>query len=62
MSHKKLSTTVYLTPEQDEALKRLSGFTQVAVSKYIREGIDLVLAKHAGEVPAAHPFLMGVSK
>lgn len=48
---RKISTTVYLTEAQDEALKRLSGFTQVLVSRYIREGVDLVLEKHAGEIP-----------
>mgnify|MGYP002844696172 CR=1 FL=1 len=48
---KKVSTTVYLTPEQLEALKQLSERTRVPVAEYIREGVDLVLKKHGGELP-----------
>ena len=46
MSRKKLSTTVYLTSEQDAALKLLNQRTKVPVAEYIRQGIDLVLAKY----------------
>lgn len=45
---KKLSTTVYITPEQDEALRILHERTKVPIAEYIRQGIDLVLAKRAG--------------
>ena len=51
MSRKKLSTTVYLTPEQDAALKSLRDRTKVKVAEYIREGIDLVLAKYKDQLP-----------
>jgi predicted DNA-binding protein len=51
MSRKKLSTTVYLTPEQDEQLKKLNQRTNVPVAVYIREGIDLVLAKYKEHLP-----------
>jgi hypothetical protein len=43
---KKVSTTVYLTDEQNEALGTLSERTKVPVAVYIREGIDALLQKH----------------
>ena len=43
MARKKISTTVYITPEQNEALHVLHDRTKVPVAVYIREGIDLVL-------------------
>ena len=43
MARKKISTTVYITPEQSERLKLLHDRTQVPVAEYIRQGIDLVL-------------------
>ena len=43
MSRKKISTTVYITPEQDAALKQLNSKTKVPVAEYIRQGIELVL-------------------
>ena len=46
MPRKKLSTTIYITPEQDEALKQLHERTKVPVAEYIRQGIDLILEKH----------------
>jgi hypothetical protein len=51
MSRKKISTTVYITPEQDEALKRLHARTKVPVAEYIRQGIDLVLEKYREHLP-----------
>ena len=51
MSRKKISTTVYITPEQDEALKKLHEKTKVPVAEYIRQGIDLVLAKNKDVLP-----------
>lgn len=45
MSRKKLSTTVYLTPEQFAQLKELKRKTRVPEAERIREGIDLVLAR-----------------
>ena len=51
MARKKVSTTVYITPEQDERLKLLNERTKVPVAEYIRQGIDLVLEKYRGALP-----------
>jgi len=51
MARKKISTTVYITPEQNDRLKLLHERTKVPVAVYIREGIDLVLDKHSDELP-----------
>jgi predicted DNA-binding protein len=51
MARKKISTTIYITPEQNESLKLLHERTKVPVAVYIREGIDLVLEKHQAEMP-----------
>jgi hypothetical protein len=59
MSRKKISTTVYITPEQDEALKRLNARTKVPVAEYIRQGIELVLAKYKDQVPGTQQTLFG---
>lgn len=48
---KKVSTTVYLTSEQVDALKRLSDRTRVPVAEFIREGVDMVLERHDGKLP-----------
>ena len=49
MSRKKVSTTIYITPEQAEHLKLLHDRTKVPIAVYIREGIDMVL-KHYDHV------------
>jgi hypothetical protein len=51
MARKKISTTIYITPEQNEQLKVLHERTHVPVAVYIREGIDLVLARHKDQLP-----------
>jgi hypothetical protein len=51
MARKKISTTVYITPEQGEQLKLLHARTRVPVAEYIRQGIDLVLVKYRGALP-----------
>jgi len=51
MARKKISTTVYLTPEQVEQLKLLHARTRVPVAEFIRQGIDLVLEKYRGALP-----------
>ena len=51
MARKKISTTVYITPEQNERLKVLHDRTKVPVAEYIRQGIDLVLDKYRGALP-----------
>jgi predicted DNA-binding protein len=51
MARKKISTTVYITEEQDRRLKELSGRTKVPVSVYMREGIDLVIDRYKDILP-----------
>ena len=51
MARKKISTTIYITPEQNEKLKLLHHRTKVPVAVYIREGIDLVLERHEESLP-----------
>ena len=51
MARKKISTTIYITPDQNEKLKLLHERTKVPVAVYIREGIDMVLEKHAHNLP-----------
>ena len=51
MARKKISTTVYITQDQNEKLKLLNKKTKVPVAEYIREGIDMVLEKHKDQLP-----------
>ena len=51
MPRKKISTTIYITPEQSENLKLLHERTKVPVAVFIREGIDLVLQRHEANLP-----------
>jgi predicted DNA-binding protein len=63
MSRKKVSTTIYITPEQADRLKLLHERTKVPIAVYIREGIDMVLKHYEHVLPgqmtleaaAAHP-------
>jgi predicted DNA-binding protein len=56
MARKKISTTIYITPEQNEALKLLNQKTKVPVAEYIRQGIDLVLEKYKAQLPGQSSF------
>ena len=51
MARKKISTTIYITEEQDLRLKEVGKRTKVPVSVYIREGIDLVLERYKENLP-----------
>jgi Ribbon-helix-helix domain len=51
MARKKISTTIYITPEQSDLLKQLHDKTKVPVAEYIRQGIDLVLEKQRHQLP-----------
>lgn len=51
MDRKKVSTTVYITHDQNHLLKLLNQKTKVPIAEYIREGIDLVLEKHKQVLP-----------
>jgi predicted DNA-binding protein len=56
MGRKKVSTTIYITEEQDRKLKELNRRTKVPVSVFIREGIDLVLERYAEALPGQLTF------
>jgi hypothetical protein len=56
MARKKISTTIYITPEQNEMLKLLNQKTKVPVAEYIRQGIDLVLKKYSSVLPGQATF------
>ncbi|RMG11687.1 MAG: ribbon-helix-helix domain-containing protein [Deltaproteobacteria bacterium] len=56
MARKKISTTVYITPEQNERLKLLNEKTKVPVAEYIRQGIDMVLEAHKDQLPGQLSF------
>jgi len=56
MPRKKLSTTIYITPEQNARLKLLNEKTKVPVAEYIRQGIDLVLEKYRSNLPGQASF------
>jgi predicted DNA-binding protein len=58
MARKKISTTIYITPEQNERLKVLHERTKVPVAVFIREGIDLVLDRHRDQLPGQLTFGM----
>lgn len=57
MPRKKVSTTIYIEPEQLELLKLLNERTKVPMAEYIREGIDLVLQKHREKLPGQLPLV-----
>jgi len=48
---KKISTTVYITEEQNDKLKALNDKTKVPIAEYIRQGIDLILERHKYDLP-----------
>ena len=56
MARKKISTTIYITPEQNELLKELNQKTKVPVAEYIRQGIDMILEKHRQDLPGQRRF------
>lgn len=60
VSRKKISTTVYLTEEQVEALKELHQRTRVPVAEYIRVGIDMVLKQHRETLPGQISLFEGM--
>ena len=62
MSRKKISTTIYITPEQNELLHLLHSRTKVPVAVYIREGIDLVLKKYEESLPGQRSLETAAAK
>ena len=61
MDRKKISTTVYITQDQNSLLKQLNQKTKVPIAEYIREGIDLVLERYRDQLPG-QLSLLGESK
>lgn len=59
MARKKISTTIYITPEQNELLKQLHDKTKVPVAEYIRQGIDLILDRERRNLPGQLTFDVG---
>jgi hypothetical protein len=54
MPRKKVVISVYLEPEQDQALHVLSRHAKVPMADLVREGVNMVLAKyHQGKKSAA---------
>ena len=51
MARNKISTTVYITAEQNQQLKLLHQKTKVPVAEYIRQGIDLILERERVHLP-----------
>ena len=43
---RKVMMSAYLEPEQASELRALSAQTRVPMQTYLREGLDLILAKH----------------
>jgi hypothetical protein len=58
MPRKKITTTIYITEDQNEKLKALHGKTKVPVAEYIRQGIDLILAQHQADLPGEQLSLL----
>jgi hypothetical protein len=57
VARKKISTTIYITPEQNEQLRVLNERTKVPVAVYIREGIDLVIQHYKHLLPGQSSLL-----
>ena len=61
MARKKISSTVYITPEQNDRLKLLHERTKVPIAVFIREGIDLVLKQYESMLPGQVALLPDAS-
>ena len=57
LARRKVSTTIYLTMEQDESLRQLSDDTGVPVAEYVRRGINIIREA----LPSEGPVQMSVS-
>ena len=58
MKKRKISTTIYLTEEQNSLLKELSQRSKVPIAVYIRQGVNLILKKHSIELPGQLSFTL----
>ena len=59
VSRRKVSTTIYITPEQNVQLKLLHEKTKVPIAEYIRQGIDIILERHRATIPGQQQTLFG---
>ena len=48
---RKITTTVYITEEQQRLLKTLNMRSKVPVAEYIRQGIDMILRQNKDLLP-----------
>lgn len=55
---RKITTTIYLTEEQQTLLRELSQRSKVPVAEYIRQGVDLILKKHSRRLPGQLSFIL----
>ncbi len=55
---RKITTTVYLTEEQNTLLKELRQRSKVPVAEYVRQGVDLILHKNAHLIPGQLSFTL----
>ena len=62
MARNKISTTVYITPEQNDLLKALHERTKVPVAEYIRQGIDLMLERERHNLPGQQQLSLNMPK
>lgn len=62
MARNKISTTVYITPEQNELLKALHERTKVPVAEYIRQGIDLMLEREKHNLPGQQQLVLNMPR
>jgi ribbon-helix-helix protein len=61
MPRKKITTTIYITEDQNEKLKALNQQTKVPIAEYIRQGIDLILDRHRAELPGEQLSFLNLS-
>jgi len=61
MGRKKISTTIYITPEQSDLLKQLHDKTKVPVAEFIRQGIDMVLERERRNLPGQQQLSLDVA-
>jgi len=48
---KKITTTIYITEEQQTLLKELNSRTKIPVAEFVRQGIDLVCSRYQNFLP-----------
>lgn len=56
MGRKKVSTTVYLTADQAEELRLLGLATKVPQAEFVRQGVELVLARERAKARARERY------